>query len=89
MYRMNKRMLLAILATTAVLTIITSSTGTGIFSQQAYASNGAQQFFNSGPNANVDPDACTIEDTPTGDVSDTKFHAEHNSAGITNFHCIH
>jgi hypothetical protein len=89
MYRMNKRMLLAILATTAVLTIMTSSTGTGIFSQQASASNGAQQFFNSGPNANVPSDACTIQDTPTGDVSDTKFHAEHNSAGITNFHCIH
>ena len=88
MFRMNKLMLLAIFATTAVLTIITSFIGTGIFSQQANAAADcstksnekcASTFSGSG--------ICTIH-TPSGDVSANKFHAEHNSAGNTNFVCI-
>jgi hypothetical protein len=85
---MNTRVLLAIMATTAVLTIVTSYIETGIFSQQANAANGAQQFFNSGPNQNIPSEACTIKNTSTGDVTAKKFHAESNSAGHTDFHCI-
>lgn len=82
MYRMNKGMLLAIVATTAVLTIITSTIGTGIFLQQANANKGTTIISSS------NGDKCTILNTPTGNVPATKVHGEINSAGRINLHCM-
>ena len=70
MYKMNTKMLLAIVATTAVLTMMTSSIGVGIFSQHANANpagapcgngNGASVLRGGPPSPlNCEGNTCTI-----------------------------
>jgi len=85
MYKMNTRMLLAIAATTAALTIMTSSIGVGIFSQHANANkpncsqtntcngNGATVLKLPSPplkcTVNGHPGRGTVVSTPSGNLN--------------------
>lgn len=90
MYRMNTRMLLAIVATTAALTIITSSIGVGIFSQQANAAPNPNSNGATNVNAPRQGTTCIIYG-PTGPpnvfATTNEFHAVINHGGQTNFAC--
>ena len=78
MYKMNTGMLLALVATTAALTITTSSIGVGIFSQHANAAsgngNGATQFKGF---------PCTLHT----DGTTTEMHAVITHSGQANLDC--
>jgi hypothetical protein len=98
MYKMNTRMLLAIVATTAVLTMMTSSIGVGIFSQHANATpctlngpngNGAQVFKGGAPSPlPCEGNTCTIN-APTGGVLTvtSKMHATLTPSGQGSLSC--